>query len=55
MSTQSVQVEVLGEIVTGEIVDTRMVADYGGGLRDEVTVDVDGARYCFDEDDVESR
>jgi hypothetical protein len=52
MSTQHVQVELLGQEVSAEIVTTREVADYADGLRDELVVAVGGTHYCVDEDDV---
>lgn len=55
MSTQQVQAAVLGQVVTAEVVDREPTADYGEGPRDQVVIDVDGARYRVDESDIHPR
>jgi len=55
MSAQQVQCQVLGRLVTGEVVDRDVEADAGSGPREIVTVDVGGSRYRVDADDIESR
>ena len=55
MSTQRIQTRLLGQQVTGTVVDRTVEADAGTGPREIVTVDVGGARYRVDEADVEPR